>query len=109
MGGQTVSPALTERRQDGPCAAAAGAGIATRVPTVQGLAVTRTSSQFEVHALRGTRWVIEFVSADGATALERGHRLLQRAEIDGVKVWQEIHDPSSGRTAGRLVLTETKP
>ena len=76
---------------------------------MQGLPVTRTSIQFEVQALRGTRWVIELVSADGAAALERGRQLLQRADIDGVKVWQEVQDRSTGRTAGRLVLAETKP
>ena len=76
---------------------------------MQGLPVTRTSIQFEVQALRGTRWVIELVSADGAVALERGRQLLQRADIDGVKVWQEVHDRSTGRTAGRIVLAETKP
>ena len=67
---------------------------------MQGLPVTRTSIQFEVQALRGTRWVIELVSADGAAALERGRQLLQRADIDGVKVWQEVHDRSTGPHRG---------
>ena len=64
---------------------------------------------FEVHALRGARWTIELALEDGELALERAQQMLQQAEIDGVKVWKEIHDPATGGSAGRVVSCELKP
>ena len=37
-----------------------------------------------------------------------GGAKLQRADIDGVKVWQEVQDRSTGRTAGQNGAAETK-
>ena len=64
---------------------------------------------FEVHALRGARWTIELALEDGGLALERAQQMLQLAELDGVKVWKEIHDPATGKSAGRVVSCELKP
>jgi hypothetical protein len=64
---------------------------------------------FEVQALHGERWLIDTALQDGGLALERARQLLQRADIAGVKVWKEVHDPASGQTAGRVVLTQLKP
>jgi hypothetical protein len=64
---------------------------------------------FEVHALHGERWSIDTALQDGELALERARQLLQLADVHGVKVWKEIHDPASGQTAGRIVLTQLKP
>ena len=64
---------------------------------------------FEVQALHGERWLIDTALQDGDLALERARQLLQRADVSGVKVWKEIHDPASGQTAGRVVLTQLKP
>ena len=64
---------------------------------------------FEVHALRGARWTIELALEDGELALERAQQILQQAEIDGIKVWKEIHDSATGGSAGRVVRCELKP
>ena len=64
---------------------------------------------FEVHALRGTRWTIELALADGELARVRAREIAQQAGIDGVKVWQELHDPATGESAGRVILAEVKP
>ena len=53
---------------------------------------------FEVHVQRRGRWTIEHALADEAAASERARQLLQRAEVEAVKVWKELHDP---RPAGR--------
>lgn len=66
-------------------------------------------THFEVHALRGTRWTIEVGLEDGELALEQARQVLQRADVDGVKVWKELHDPATGESAGRMVLCELKP
>jgi hypothetical protein len=73
------------------------------------LGVDRRLVHFEVHVQRGSRWTIELVAAEEAAACERARHYLQRAEVGGVKVWKEVHDPASGRTAGRIVLAEAKP
>ena len=63
---------------------------------------------FEVHALHGERWSIDTALQDGEFALERARQLLQLADVHGVKVWKEIHDPESGQTAGRIMLVQLK-
>jgi hypothetical protein len=73
------------------------------------LGVDRRLVHFEVHVQRGHRWTIELVAAEEVPACERARHFLQRAEVGGVKVWKEVHDPASGRTAGRIVLAEAKP
>ncbi len=70
---------------------------------------TRTLVHFEVQVLRGTRWTIELALEDGELALERAQQILRQPEIDGIKVWKEIHDPATGESAGRTVLCELKP
>jgi hypothetical protein len=69
----------------------------------------RTSIQFEVHALRGARWLIEAVLGDGDLAQVRARQLLAQADVDGIRVWKEIHDPVAGRSSARIVVAETKP
>lgn len=65
--------------------------------------------QFEVHARRGSRWLIEATVTDIGIAQEQAQQLLQRADVDGVKIWKEISDPQTCRTAGRTLLVEEKP
>jgi hypothetical protein len=69
----------------------------------------RRSEHFEVHAQRGGRWTIELTAAEEAEACARARLLLQRAEIESVKVWKEIYDPRTDQGAGRIVLAEAKP
>jgi len=64
---------------------------------------------FEVHVQRRGRWTIEHALADEGAASGRARQLLQRAEVEAVKVWNELHDPVTGRSAGRLVYDEAKP
>lgn len=73
------------------------------------LRAERRLVHFEVHVQRGERWTIELTAAEEEPACERARQFLQRPEILGVKVWKEVHDPGSGRSAGRVVLAETKP
>jgi hypothetical protein len=64
---------------------------------------------FEVHVQRGARWTIELTAAEEELACERARQFLQRADVDGVKVWKEVYQPASGQSAGRIVLAETRP
>lgn len=64
---------------------------------------------FEVHVQRGVRWTIELTAAEEELACERARQFLQRADVDGIKVWKEVYHPASGQSAGRIVLAETKP
>lgn len=73
------------------------------------LVADRRIEHFEVHARRGERWTIELTAAEEAEARARARLLLQRAEVDGVKVWKEIYDPRSDQAAGRVVLAESRP
>jgi hypothetical protein len=70
---------------------------------------TRTLVHFEVQVLRGTRWTIELALEDGEQARARAREIAQQPAIDGVKVWQELHDPATGASAGRVILAEVKP
>ena len=72
------------------------------------LRTDRRVEHFEVHVRRGERWTIELTAAEEGLACERARELLQRAGIDGARVWKEVFDPQSGQAAGRLVLAETK-
>ena len=63
----------------------------------------------EVHVQRHGRWVIEFAVADAELAGERARQYLQRADVEAVKVWKELHDPATGQSAGRVVFAEAKP
>ena len=72
-------------------------------------AEARRLVHYEVHVQRGARWTIELTSAEEDLACERARELLQQAEVDGIKVWKEVYDPASGRSAGRIVLAETRP
>lgn len=65
--------------------------------------------QFEVHARRGSRWLIEATGTDVAIAQEQAQQLLQRSDVEGVRIWKEIHDSVTRRTAGRIVSMEEKP
>ena len=64
---------------------------------------------FEVHVQRGARWTIELTAAEEELACERARQFLQRADVDGIKVWKEVYQPASGQSAGRIVLAETRP
>ena len=64
---------------------------------------------FEVHVQRRGRWTIEHALPDEAAASERARQLFHRAEVEAVKVWKELHDSATGRSAGRLVYEEAKP
>lgn len=64
---------------------------------------------FEVHARRAGRWLIETTAASAGIAHEQAQELLLRPDVDGIRIWQEIHDPETRRTAGRTVLMEEKP
>ena len=64
---------------------------------------------FEVHVQRRGRWTIEHALADEAAACGHARQLFQRGEVEAVKVWKELHDARSGRSAGRLVLEDAKP
>lgn len=68
-----------------------------------------SSVQFEVHARRGSRWLIEATVADVAIAQEQAQQLLHRSDVEGVRIWKELHDPVTRRTAGRIVSMEEKP
>jgi hypothetical protein len=68
-----------------------------------------SNAQFEVHARRGSRWLIEATGADVAIAQEQAQQLLRRSDVEGVRIWKEIHDPVTRRTAGRIVSMEEKP
>ena len=101
-----VSGALTS-----PChgRGAVPALVAGACGAAQGLQADRRLVHFEVHVQRGERWTIELTAAEEEPACERARQFLQRPEIEGVKVWKEVHDPGTGRSAGRVVLAETKP
>jgi hypothetical protein len=73
------------------------------------LVADRRSEHFEVHARRGGRWTIELTAAEEAEACARARLLLQRAEVESVKVWKEVYDPRTDQAAGRVVLAETRP
>ncbi len=64
---------------------------------------------FEVHVQRGARWTIELTAVEEELACERARQFLQRADVDGIKVWKEVYQPASGQSAGRIVLAETRP
>ena len=64
---------------------------------------------FEVHVQRGARWTIELTAAEEELACERARQFLQRADVDGIKVWKEVYQPANGQSAGRIVLAETRP
>jgi hypothetical protein len=70
---------------------------------------SRRLVHFEVHVQRGERWTIELTAGEEELACERARQFLQRADVDGVKVWKEVYHQGSGLAAGRLVLAETRP
>jgi hypothetical protein len=70
---------------------------------------SRRLVHFEVHVQRGSRWMIELTAAEEDVACERVRQFLQRADVEGVKVWKEVFHQGSGLAAGRLVLAETRP
>lgn len=73
------------------------------------LVADRRVEHFEVHARRGERWTIELTAAEEAEARARARLLLQRIEVEGVKIWKEVYDPRTEQGAGRIVLDEAKP
>lgn len=87
----------------------AGPGGPVRAERSMALQAERRLEHFEVHVRRGARWTIELTAAEEAEACVRARQLLQRAEIESVMVRQEIYDPASDRSAGRVVLAETRP
>ncbi len=70
---------------------------------------SRRLVHFEVHVQRGERWTIELTAAEEDLACERARQFLQRPEVDGIKVWKEVYHQGSGLSAGRLVLSESRP
>lgn len=68
-----------------------------------------TRAHFEVHVLESDRWLIDYVSASEADALEEAGELMRRPEVAGVRVIKELFNPHTEATAARILFEEVRP
>lgn len=63
---------------------------------------------YEIQALHGDRWLIDATVLNRSEALAEAHRLLERPDIQGVRVWKEVYHPATEQAAGYFLFKQVK-
>lgn len=65
-------------------------------------------THFEVHVLRGGRWMIEATSKDQQQAMADAKDLVKRSEVRAIKVFKETTNNDLGRSAAISIFSHVK-
>jgi hypothetical protein len=71
--------------------------------------VALASAHYEIHLLRGDRWVIDAVLHVRDEALDLGRGIAARAEADGVRVVKECSSGAADMTSVQTVFEAIRP
>ena len=86
----------------------------SRNPSAAGRAASPAGTvvNYEVHVLRGDRWLIEQSGTNETAMTEYAKEIARRREAAGVRLIREVHNVAEDRTACRVLferLTATRP
>ena len=71
--------------------------------------VSAPEIHYEVHVLRGDRWMIDMTTRERTEAVEDAEGILRRQRVGGVRVLQERFNPRTDTVAGRVILEKIMP